>query len=50
MEAMALEEEQEEQWMPSGCLAVSRPACSDSKSVVGWKQELRSEILGEVKE
>ena len=50
MEGMALEEEQEEQWMPSGCLAVSRSAYSGSKPVLDWKQELRSEILGEVKE
>ena len=50
MEALALEEEQEEQWIPSGCLAVSRPTLGGPKPVTDWKQELRTEIMNEVKE
>lgn len=50
MEALALEEEQEEEWMPSGCLPVSRPTLCGPKPVTDWKQELRTEILNEVKE
>lgn len=36
--------------MPSGCLAVSKPTLGVSKSLTDWKQELRTEILNEVKE
>lgn len=50
MEALALEEEQEEQWTPSSCLAVSRPTPGGLKSFTDWKQELCAEVLSEVKE
>lgn len=50
MEALALEEEQDEQWLPSTCLAVSKPTPCSQPTVVDWKQEFKNDILKEVKE
>lgn len=47
-ESLALEEEQNEVWPTSACLAVSRPP--DCSAVNDWKQAFKAEVLKEVKE
>lgn len=50
IEALALEEEQEDDWPPSTCQAVGKQAFRPQSTVTDWKQEFRNEILQEVKE
>lgn len=51
LEALALEEEQDDKWsVEPTCLAVNGPNPSLPKDANDWKQELRREILKEVKE
>lgn len=50
IEALALEDEQGEHWPPYDCLAVSRTPPTHSKFATDWKQQLRAEIMNDVKE
>ena len=50
MEAMALEEELDEQWLPTTCLAMHKQVPHAASPAMDWKKELRNEILQEVKE
>lgn len=50
MEALVLEEEQDEQWPPSTCFAVGKQTPNPQPTVTDWKKEFRNEILKEVRQ
>lgn len=49
MEALALEEEQDEQWPLSTCLTSNKRMPCSQPTVTDWKQEFWNEILRELK-
>ena len=42
MEALALEEEQEDDWPPPTCLAVEKQVLRPQPTVTDWKQEFKN--------